>query len=88
MRGIIFVVAIAFTLIVLLSGCSDAARSKLSNRLTGEEASVKCYSGDLLIYDGVSTGKISTEQSSDGYYFREKSSGDLVEVSGNCVIRY
>lgn len=88
MRGIIFVVAIAFTLIVLLSGCSDAERSKMTNRLAGEEASVKCYSGDLLIYDGVSTGKISTEQSSDGYYFREKSSGDLVEVSGNCVIRY
>lgn len=87
MKGIIFAVVIAFALIVL-SGCSDAARSKLFNRLTGEEASVKCYSGDLLIYDGVSTGKISTEQSSDGYYFREKSSGDLVEVSGNCVIRY
>lgn len=87
MKDIIFAVVIAFALIVL-SGCSDAAMSKLSNKLTGEAASVKCYSGDKLIYDGVSTGKISTEQSSDGYYFREKSSGDLVEVSGNCLIRY
>ncbi|MGL4353031.1 MAG: hypothetical protein ACRCTP_03695 [Aeromonas popoffii] len=86
MKAIIFAVVVAALLI--LTGCSDAARSKMTNRFVGEEASVKCYSGDKLIYDGVSTGKILTEQSSDGYYFREKVSGDLVEVSGNCVIRY
>lgn len=73
---------------VALSGCSDAARSKLSNRLTGEEARVQCYSGNLKIYDATSTGKILNEEGSDGYYFREKESGELVEVSGNCIIRY
>jgi hypothetical protein len=39
-----------------------------------------------MIYEGRSTGKIKSEAQSDGYYFIEKGSGKLMEVSGNCVI--
>jgi hypothetical protein len=52
----------------------------------GKSRSIKCYSGAKMIYEGRSTGKIKSEAQSDGYYFIEKGSGKLMEVSGNCVI--
>lgn len=35
-----------------------------------------------------STGKVSSEQDSDGYYFTDAKDKRLKEVSGNCVIQY
>ena len=69
-----------------VAGCTDAQRGKLLN--LGNSAHIKCWSGNVVIYDGVSTGKVSSESNSDGYYFRDKASGKLLEVSGNCVIEY
>lgn len=65
---------------------TDASWSKLES--LGNPAHVTCYSGGKLIYDGYSTGKVSSESNSDGYYFRDKKDGLLKEVSGNCVITY
>jgi len=67
-------------------GCTDAKMARWSN--LGNSASIACYSGGKLIYEGASTGKISSELNSDGYFFKEKSTGKLMEVSGNCVIIY
>ena len=72
--------------IITLIGCTDAQRSKLFN--LGDSAKITCFSGGVFIYEGVSTGKIVSEESSDGYFFREKGSNRLMEVSGNCVIVY
>lgn len=72
--------------VALMSGCTDAHFDKLTN--FGGSASVKCYSGEKLIFDGVSTGKVVSEANSDGYAFRDSSDGKLKEVSGNCVIEY
>ena len=66
-------------------GCSDAERAKFSGFASPH--SIECYSGGTLIYRGVSTGKVLSEKSSDGYYFKEKATGRLMEVSGNCVIK-
>ena len=71
---------------LLASGCTDAKFSKLTN--FGDEAVVKCYSGTSIIYDGRSTGKVISEESSDGYVFKDAKTGHLMEVSGNCVIDY
>ena len=73
---------------VLLSlwGCTDAQIAKLGG--LGNEAKVKCWSGGQVIYEGMSTGKVQSEANSDGYFFRDKESGKLMEVSGNCVITY
>lgn len=76
---LIFACAISF-------GCTDAGFEKLTNY--GNSARVTCWSGDVIIYDGESTGKVSSEQNSDGYFFKDKSDGNLKEVSGNCVIVY
>lgn len=71
---------------LLAISCTDAKFSKLTN--IGNSATIKCYSGGTLIYDGKSTGKISSEENSDGYFFKEQGTGKLKEVSGNCDITY
>ena len=81
---IVIVAAIAFVL--SFAGCSDAAWGKLG--AYGDSAHITCYSGGKLIYDGESTGKVISESSSDGYFFKDKKDGKLKEVSGNCVIAY
>ena len=75
------------SLIVLaatLVGCSDANMGKLG--AYGKSRSIECWSGTKMIYKGMSTGKIQSEANSDGYYFVEKGSGKLLEVSGNCIL--
>lgn len=79
MRAVIMVACLA-----LLGGCTDAYVAKMSGY--GDHARVTCYSGDRMIFDGCSTGKVASESQSDGYYFNEKTTSKLMEVSGNCVI--
>lgn len=67
-------------------GCTDATFDKYAN--LGNSAHITCFSGNIIIYDGFSTGKILSEDKSDGYFFRDKSNGKLMEVSGNCIITY
>jgi len=77
------------TLIILslmMLSCTDAFIGKF--KALGDSAKVECYSGGLLIYKGRSTGKISNESSSDGYYFIEQGTNRILEVSGNCIIIY
>lgn len=69
---------------LLLTSCTDARMGKLMSY--GDSRSIECYSGTLLIYKGVSSGKISSEAQSDGYFFVEKGSKKLMEVSGNCIL--
>ena len=73
-------------LVFLGIGCTDARWGKFT--ALGNPASVLCYSGGKLIYSGKSTGKVVSEASSDGYFFRDAKSGKVMEVSGNCVITY
>ncbi len=79
LRSIFFIILFAGV------GCTDAGFEKLT--AFGSGHSVKCYSGAAVIYDGVATGKVISEENSDGYYFKDKATGVLMEVSGNCVIR-
>lgn len=71
--------------LALLAGCTDATLSQLSS--VGTSGEVTCYSGGKEIYRGVSTGKISSEQGSDGWFFREQGTNKLIRVSGDCVIK-
>lgn len=71
-------------IVVALSGCTDAGIAKMVSY--GNTSLVQCYSGERLIYEGTSTGKVSNESSSDGYFFEDSATGLLMEVSGNCVI--
>jgi hypothetical protein len=71
---------------VLLTACTDAKIGKF--KALGASGHIKCYSGTSIIYEGDSTGKISNSHESEGYYFIDKITNNMVEVSGNCVINY
>lgn len=70
--------------ILSLTGCSNAQWADV--KAWGQRHHVKCWSGGVVIYDGHTTGKIENEDHSDGYFFQEEESGQLVRVSGNCLI--
>ena len=77
-------IIIAIASIALMS-CTDAQRSQWES--IGNPGNITCYSGGHVIYSGRSTGKISTESQSDGWYFKEVGTDSLVRVSGDCVIK-
>lgn len=77
---------VAIALVVMLAGCTDATFGKITSM--GSAAHVTCYSGGKPIYDGCSTGKVLSEEGSDGYFFTDKKDGLLREISGECVIVY
>lgn len=68
-----------------LASCTDAKRSKM----LGHGSTFKV---ELINCDGtvaktwISTGKVSSEASSDGYFFKDSESGNLVEVTGTIII--
>jgi hypothetical protein len=81
------IAAIVFVLLILASmnGCTDGRFAKV--KALGTAGHIKCMSGNVVLYEGDSTGVISTEHQSDGWYFQEKGSNDLIRVSGACLIR-
>lgn len=70
---------------LLALSCTDADRAQYS--ALGDRATIQCFSGGIQIYTGTSTGKIKTENKSDGWYFEEEGSGKLIRISGDCIIR-
>lgn len=77
---------LAICVMLALSSCTDANMGKFT--ALGDNAEVKCYSGGTLIYSGISTGKVKSEQGSDGYFFKDSKTGKFKEVSGDCDITY
>lgn len=66
------------------SGCTDATRNKL--KAFGEPHRVEMYSGGQKVREWISTGYVRSEKDSDGYFFTDRDSGELVKVIGDCVI--
>lgn len=64
-------------------GCTDATRSKIGG--LGQEFTVKVLGPDTIITYH-SSGKVVNESNTDGYYFNEKETGKLIEVSGTIII--
>jgi hypothetical protein len=81
----LILISAALTVALVLGGCTNADIAQLT--ALGSPASITCYSGGKIIYQGMSTGKIATEQQSDGWYFEDASTHELVRVSGQCVIK-
>ena len=69
---------------LLLMSCTDAEKAKIGGY--GDEHTVELYSGGQKVRSWVSSGKVNSEASSDGYYFSDKETGLLIEVSGDVVI--
>ena len=85
MKNIIIKITVALCLIITVMSCSDAARAKISGY--GSEFRVELINCDgSVAREWISTGKVKSEETSDGYYFLDKNTDQLVEVTGNLVI--
>lgn len=76
----IFIISVC----LLFVGCTDGKWKKVT--AIGSPAKVTCYSGGKIIFDGKSTGKVSAEEQSDGWFFEDSETNKLIRVSGDCVI--
>ena len=74
----------ALSVCLFCASCTDAEKAKLTGY--GGEYKVEMYSGGQLVRSWVATGKVHSESGSDGYYFNDKVTRKLVEVSGDVVI--
>ena len=75
---------LAFILLFTFS-CSDAKKARIKGR--GSEFTIEMLNCDgTVARSWISTGKARSGQNSDGYYFMDKATGLLVEVTGNIVI--
>tara|TARA_B100000242_G_scaffold208732_1_gene151612 strand:- start:4 stop:297 length:294 start_codon:yes stop_codon:yes gene_type:complete len=61
------IVVLALT---LLCSCTDAEWSRLTT--LGQRAEIICRSGGKITFHGISTGKVSNEKNSDGYFAKWK----------------
>lgn len=74
-----------FLLLLILGGCTDAQRSKMSG--FGDKFSVQLVNCDgTITHQWTSSGKVLSESNSDGYYFNDAKTGDLIEVTGSLII--
>lgn len=71
-------------LLALCIGCTDADRAQYNS--IGCRHKVALYSGGKLVREWTSTGKVLTEEHSDGWYFEDAGTHRLVRVSGDVVI--
>lgn len=70
---------------VFAFSCSDARKAKIGGY--GDEFKIQLIKCDgKVAMEWTSTGKVRSEESSDGYYFMDKATGKLVEVTGTLVI--
>jgi hypothetical protein len=71
------------TISIVMVSCTDATMSKMGGY--GDTFTVKVLGPDTIITYH-STGKVISEEHSDGYYFTNRETGKLIEVSGNVII--
>ena len=80
-----YIIALLITLFIILScSCTDAERSRVTG--DGDEYQVEMYSGGQMVKAWTSSGKVHSEEGSDGYFFNDKATGKLIEVAGDVVI--
>lgn len=72
--------------LIALAGCTDANYAKLTSY--GQTSRITCHSGDKIVFDDFSTGKVSKHDNSDGFYFVSRITGRLTEVTGTCTVDY
>ena len=71
--------------ILMLTSCTDATMAKFGG--LGDEFQVEMMNCDgTIARSWISSGKVQSEESSDGYYFKDKESGKLIEVTGRIII--
>jgi hypothetical protein len=72
-------------LIGVLFSCTDASMSKIGGY--GDKFKVEMLNCDgTVAREWLSSGKVQSEENSDGYYFMDSKTGKLIEVTGRIII--
>lgn len=74
---------IAASTITILAGCTDAERASFA--AYGNESQITCYSGNGVIYEDTSTGKVA-QLDGDGITFKSKTTGRYVRAFADCIV--
>lgn len=70
---------------LILVSCTDAGMAKLGGY--GDEFTIEVINCDgSVARTYTSTGKVRSEENSDGYYFLDKETGKLIEITGRIII--
>jgi hypothetical protein len=70
---------------VTMTGCKDATRAQFN--ALGSKHRITLYGATgIPIKTWESTGNVSDQENSDGWYFEDAATGKLVEVTGTLVI--
>lgn len=73
-------------IILIFSSCTDAKQAKLLGY--GEDYKIEMLSSATgqVIKTYHSSGKVSSEETSDGYYFMDQATGELKEIAGGIIV--
>jgi hypothetical protein len=75
---------LALLTLLVLTGCTGGQIASL--QAYGQKHHIKQFSGGQQVGEWVSTGKVSNEAQSDGYYFEDDTTHKIVEVTGTVQI--
>lgn len=79
------ILVLSILVILSFTSCTDATMSKFGG--LGDEFKIEMLNCDgTVARKWISTGKVQSEANSDGYYFKDKTTGKLIEVTGRLVI--
>ena len=74
-----------FIISMSLLSCTDAYKAKVGG--LGDRFKVELINCDgTITHKWVSSGKVESENNSDGYYFMEEKTNKLIEVTGTLII--
>lgn len=71
-------------LAIISTGCKDSEIAQMKS--FGSKHKITVYSGRIAVAIYHSTGNVSNESSTDGWYFEDASTHKLVEVAGTLII--
>lgn len=81
----IALVVIAVTASTVYFGCKDSDLQQI--RALGSRHKITLYGCDgHVIQQWESTGNVSNQGNSDGWYFKDEKTGKLIEITGTIVI--
>lgn len=71
-------------LFLIVGGCKDSTRAQWG--AMGSTHTITVYSGGKVVKVYHSTGNVSNQEQSDGWYFEDSTTHKLVEVCGTLTI--
>jgi hypothetical protein len=84
-RSVLKTGVVALFIALVMGSCTDATKAKFGG--LGDEFKIEMLNCDgTVAREWISTGKVQSEANSDGYYFMDKATGKLIEVTGRLVI--